>query len=423
MQPAANSSCGRVPLTLAERIAYAITHQHDDTFDHAHMAAQFGLTEAQLHHSLRHELTTTLAGLRRQRWLALARQLVMETDVPLTAIATAGGFAGLPGFTGAFTRQHGESPYRLRGSITQTPDPDAPHGTATLRLAYRPPYDWDGLLLFLQAKTLLGAEWVAAGCYHRTVRLGTCTGWVRVGHDVARRALRVTFTLSLLPVLAAVLSGIRNLCDLMAEPRVINTCLRRDPALRPLIAANPGLRMPGAFDGFELALRAILGQQVTVRAATTLAGRLVAAFGEPITTPLPALTHLSPTPLQLARASVDRIASLGIIQARAKCIIALAQACADGRLRLDMAADPVTTMAQLLALPGIGQWTAHYIAMRALRWGDAFPKEDIAIRNNLGGLTAREAEARSQAWRPWRSYAVMHIWRIGWPPKNSGKTA
>jgi AraC family transcriptional regulator of adaptative response / DNA-3-methyladenine glycosylase II len=170
------------------------------------------------------------------------------------------------------------------------------------------------------------------------------------------------------------------------------------------------LRVPGAFDGFELAVRAILGQQVTVKGASTLGGRVVAALGEPLETPLEGLTHASPTAERVAVVSVDELARLGIVQSRARSIIALAQETAAGRLQLEPGAVPDETIGQLVALPGIGAWTASYIAMRALRWPDAFPKEDLALRKRLGGIGAARAEELSQAWRPWRSYATLHLW-------------
>jgi AraC family transcriptional regulator, regulatory protein of adaptative response / DNA-3-methyladenine glycosylase II len=176
------------------------------------------------------------------------------------------------------------------------------------------------------------------------------------------------------------------------------------------VAARPGLRAPGAFDGFELGARAILGQQITVKAATTIAGRFAAALGEPIETPHAELTHLSPLARRVAAASVDEIASLSIIQTRARSLIAIAHELDSGTLRLESGTDPATVIAQLIELPGIGAWTAHYIAMRALKWADAFPKEDIALRNALGRVTAARAEQLSQPWRPWRSYATIHLW-------------
>ena len=227
----------------------------------------------------------------------------------------------------------------------------------------------------------------------------------------------VEFTHSLTPVLPALLRRVRALFDLDARPDLIAKHLRRDARLAAAVKANPGLRVPGAFNGFELGLRAILGQQVTVKAATTIACRFVEAFGEPIVTPFAELNRLTPAPARIAAASVDDIARHGIIAARARSIIALARAQGSGALCLDGGAhhNPDESIKRLAELPGIGQWTAHYIAMRALRWPDAFPKEDIAVRNNLGGVTAKEAEALSQAWRPWRSYAVMHIWAMAKP--------
>jgi len=227
----------------------------------------------------------------------------------------------------------------------------------------------------------------------------------------------VEFTDSLTPMLPALLSRTRALFDLDARPDVIGKCLGRDARLAAAVKANPGMRVPGAFHGFELGLRAILGQQITVKAATTIAGRFVQAFGEPAVTPLPELNRFTPLPARIGRASVDDIARHGIVAARARSIIALARMQGSARLCLDGGAhhNPEESIRRLAELPGIGPWTAHYIAMRALRWPDAFPKEDIAVRNNLGGVTAKEAEALSQPWRPWRSYAVMHVWRMQSP--------
>jgi len=213
-------------------------------------------------------------------------------------------------------------------------------------------------------------------------------------------------------VLPSLLGRVRALFDLNARPDLIAKHLSKDARLKSAVKANPGMRVPGAFNGFEMGLRAILGQQVTVKAATTIAGRFVEAFGQPIVTPFAELNRLTPAPARVAAASVDDIARHGIVAARSRSIIALAEVQGSGRLCLDGGThcNPDDSIKRLAELPGIGQWTAHYIAMRALRWPDAFPKEDIVVRNNLGGVTAKEAEVLSQSWRPWRSYAVMHIW-------------
>jgi AraC family transcriptional regulator of adaptative response / DNA-3-methyladenine glycosylase II len=270
------------------------------------------------------------------------------------------------------------------------------------------------MLAFLSARALTGIEHVTASTYARTVQIGNARGWVAVTQSRKKHALVVEFPHTLTPVLPALLRRLRALFDLDARPDVIAAHLGRDGRLKPAVRANPGLRVPGAFNGFELGLRAILGQQVTVKAATTIACRFVDTFGEPIVTPVPELNRLSPLPARVVGASVDAIARHGIVAARCRSIIALAKGQGSADLCLDggVHRDPDGSIRRLAEIPGIGQWTAHYIAMRALRWPDAFPKEDIAVRKKLGGVTAREADELSQAWRPWRSYAVMHLWSM-----------
>lgn len=288
-------------------------------------------------------------------------------------------------------------------------------GTDTsILLSYRPPFDWPGVLAFLKARELKGVEWITDSFYSRTVHLGEHKGWIKITNAECKNAVMLEFTPSLTPVLPALLHRVRDLFDLNAHPDIIAGQLSEDKFLAPLVKANPGMRVPGAFKGFEMGLRAILGQQVTVKAATTVAGRVIAVFGEPFVTPYPELNRLTPVPAHIAKATVDDLAKHGIIGARCKSIIALAQAECSGKLSLDSDThhNPDAAIERMAELPGIGQWTAHYIAMRALRWPDAFPKGDSAVLNNLGGVTAKQAEAMSQAWRPWRSYAVLHIWSI-----------
>jgi len=280
----------------------------------------------------------------------------------------------------------------------------------TARLSYIAPLDWPRLLRFLSARSVKGVESVHEDAYLRTVRLARNAGWIRVRDVPAEHALSLEVAPTLAPVLAPLSERLRNLFDLHARPDIIGAHFASDPILGDAVAQRPGLRVPGAFDGFELAVRAILGQQITVKAATTIAGRFAAAFGDPTETPHGPLTHLSPTANRVASATIDEIASLGIIQTRARSIIAIAVEMASGRLVLEPGAEPAVIIAQLVALPGIGAWTAHYIAMRALRWADAWPKEDIALRNALGRVTPKRADELSQPWRPWRSYATLHLW-------------
>jgi len=410
---------GNAPVDDAQRIAQLIVQrleegQLDDEAGLEAIAEQFELSSRQIRRIVQKELGVPPIQLLLTRRLLLAKQLLTDTTWPMTEVAFASGFSSLRRFNDAFSRRYGMPPTRLRkragDGVAAVPE----GGTSSLQLSYRAPYDWNGMLAFLAARALAGVEHVADGSYARTVQIGKATGWIRVRPSKKRHALAIEFTHSLTPVLPALLSRVRALFDLDARPDVIARRLRQDARLALTVRLNPGIRVPGAFNGFELGLRAVLGQQVTVAAASRIAGRFVQAFGEPIVTPLPELNRLTPAPSRIAGCTVDDIARHGIIASRAKSIIALAKVQGSGALCLDGGAhrDPDQSIKRLATLPGIGPWTAHYIAMRALRWPDAFPKEDIAVRNNLGGVTAREAEALSQPWRPWRSYAVMHVWRM-----------
>lgn len=403
----------RIADRLIRRIEEGLLEEHETLAD---IAREFNLSERQLRRVVQQELGVSPLALRQTRRMLLAKQLLTETALPITDIAYASGFRSLRRFNAVFQARYRMTPSRLRKHLQ--PDADtALQESATLRLSYRPPYDWDALLAFLALRVMKEVEWVHAGFYHRTVSLAGHHGWIRVGHLPKKQALHVQFSTTLVPVLPLLLRRLRDLFDLDAQPLRISEQLSADPLLHESVTRSPGLRVPGAFDGFELALRAILGQQVTVKAATTLSCRVAERFGIPFTTPWPALSRLSPDAETLAGASVEEIAPLGIVRARAQAILQLAQACTSGALRFHGATPPDEVQQQLMSIKGIGPWTASYIAMRALRWPDAFPKEDIAIRNNLGGLSAKAAEQRAQAWRPWRSYAVLHIWQSLTPPK------
>jgi AraC family transcriptional regulator of adaptative response / DNA-3-methyladenine glycosylase II len=411
---------GNAPVDDAQRIARLIVQrledgQLDEEGGLEAIADQFELSSRQIRRIIQSELGVPPIQLLLTRRLLLAKQLLTDTRWPMTEVAFASGFSSVRRFNDAFTKRYRMAPTSLRKKATDGVTPIVDSETSVLQLSYRPPYDWQGLLEFLAARALAGVEYVRDNSYARTVQLGKTKGWIRVTQSRKQHALLVEFTHSLTPVLPALLSRVRALFDLDARPDVIARRLAKDAHLAPVVKANPGLRVPGAFNGFELGLRAILGQQVTVKAATTIAARFVQAFGESVTTPLPELSRVPPAPERIARASVGDIARLGIVAARAKSIIALARAHGSGELSLDGGVhhNPGDAIRQLAELPGIGPWTAHYIAMRAMRWPDAFPKEDVAVRNNLGGVTPKEAEALSQPWRPWRSYAVIHLWRMG----------
>ncbi|OJW47093.1 MAG: adenosine deaminase [Alphaproteobacteria bacterium 41-28] len=406
---------GSAPVDDGQRIAYLIANRIqesliDDDANLEAIAEQFEISSRQLRRIVQKELGVSPIELLQTRRLLLAKQLLTETKWPITEIAFASGFSSIRRFNESFLTQYKMPPTKLRKEAAEHYEAMVFTDTSTLQLTYRPPYNWSDLLEFLLRRMIKNVEYITNEFYARTVRLDKHKGWIKVTHAPEKRALMVEFTHSLTPVLPVLLCRLRNLFDLSARSDLISDHLMKDRRIKAIVLKNPGLRVPGAFDGFEMAIRAILGQQITVKAATTIASRFADVFGEKIETSFPELNRLSPLPECIAKATIDDIAKLGIVSARAKSIIALAKAYVAKELQIDAGVNPEKTMKELVNLPGIGQWTAHYIAMRALRWPDAFPKEDIAVRKNLGGVTAKEAEEISQLWRPWRSYAVLHIW-------------
>jgi AraC family transcriptional regulator of adaptative response / DNA-3-methyladenine glycosylase II len=410
---------GSAPVDDATRIAALMVERleasgTDERRGLEAIADEFELSSRQVRRIVRQELGVPPIQLLLTRRLLLAKQLLTETMLSITEIAFASGFASLRRFNDAFTQRYGMPPTRLRRNAADHADAASDGGTLRLRLVYRPPYDWTGILAFLRVRAFAGVEHVTDTAYARTVRIGATTGWLRVTHARAQHALVVELPPHLAPALPAVLRRVRALFDLDARPDVIARHLRRDARLAPGVRATPGLRVPGAFNGFELGVRAILGQQVTVKGATTLCGRLAQAFSDPIVTPFAELCRLSPSPDRLAAARPADVARHGIVGARARSLVALAKAHVSGAIDLDRrdAPRPDDVVRRLLDVPGIGPWTAQYIAMRALAWPDAFPKEDVAVRRALGNATATKADALAESWRPWRSYAVMHLWQM-----------
>jgi AraC family transcriptional regulator of adaptative response / DNA-3-methyladenine glycosylase II len=276
-------------------------------------------------------------------------------------------------------------------------------------LAFRPPYDWPAMLAFLERRAIANVEAVDGRRYRRTIRLERGgkmhTGWIEVAPSPRKSALRLTASASLAGAIPTLLAHVKPLFDLACRPDEIAA------ALGPVAKAHPGLRLPGAIDGFEIAVRAIVGQQVTVAAATTIAGRFAAAFGEPIATPHKGLEQLFPQAAVIASKTIADIATLGIIASRARAIVTLANEVAAGNLKLDPSAPVEPTLAALERIAGIGPWTAHYIAMRALAWPDAFPHPDVAVLKAMRETSGKRALAHAEAWRPWRSYAVLHLWK------------
>ncbi|MBY8950313.1 DNA-3-methyladenine glycosylase 2 family protein [Pseudomonas carnis] len=280
-----------------------------------------------------------------------------------------------------------------------------------MRLAYQPPYDWAAMLAFLSARAISGLEIVEAGVYRRSISVNGQQGWLSVAPG-AGDWLEASVEFPDSTALPEIDRRLRAMFDLDARPELINAQLACDPLMAQLVAARPGLRVPGSWDGLELAIRAVLGQQITVVAAIRLAGKLVAQYGQPLKTPHPGITHLFPTPEVLAAAD---LATLGMPKARGHTLSGVAQALLDDPQLFQPKASLQDGVAQLVALPGIGEWTAQYIAMRQLREADAFASGDIGLINALaalkgGPVSARQLLARAEAWRPLRAYAAQHLW-------------
>ncbi len=378
------------------------------------LAQALGVSDRHLRRAIQSELGLSPVELAQSRRLSLAKSLLHDSTLSITSIAYASGFRSLRRFNALYLAKHGRAPSAMRRTPL-SPRAVQPQGdTIRITLDYRPPYAWDALLAFLAMRTIPGVDCVVRGRdgdeYRRTLQVGEHRGFIAVRPHPTRRALQADVALSLGPVLMPLVARVRRAFDLDAHPVAIAAQLGRDARLAASVRAVPGMRVPGAFDGFETLVRAVLGQQVSIAAATTLAGRLAAALGEPITTPFAELTRLSPTPTAVRSAEPAQLSALGILPARALTLQRCAEAILDHGLHLEAGADVDAAIAQLLALPGIGPWTAHYVAMRALAWPDAFPETDLVLRKAAGGLTPRALSDAAQAWRPWRAYAVLHLW-------------
>jgi AraC family transcriptional regulator, regulatory protein of adaptative response / DNA-3-methyladenine glycosylase II len=337
--------------------------------------------------------------------LLLAKQLLTDTHLPITQVAQSSGFESLRRFNAAFLEHYRFNPTQLRREGTQ----GRPRADTPLRLAYRPPYDISAMLAFFAQRQLTGVEQVDGLALRRTVgwlhRGQPVAGWIEARFVPEKNEVHVSTSSSLSPMLGAVLQRVRRGLGLDADPAQIDPVLASMP-----LSPRPGLRLPGSLDGFETGVRVILGQQVTVKAARTLAQRLVQHLGQPIQTPFAALTHVFPSAARLAQADPEEIGKLGIVRQRVKALQALALAVHQGEIALHPDAPLEATLAALRELPGVGEWTAQVIAMRALSWPDAWPASDIGLMNALGSRDVKEINTIAQAWRPWRAYAVMRLW-------------
>ena len=374
------------------------------------LAEELGITPRHLRRVVREHLGVSPVELAQTQRLLMAQRLLNGTRLSISEIALACGFRSLRRCNALFLERYGMPPTAFRRRHAEGAEKPAAQ-TLAVTLAYRPPFSWSALLHYFAGRAIPGVELITAESYARTLRIGKHAGWLKVTQEAGRDALRVEMAAELAPALPAVLQGVRRAFDLDAVPSAIADVLGSDPLLAPSLVESPGLRLPGAVDPFETAVRTIIGQQVSVAAATTVMGRVVRTFSDHLTTPWSELNGLTVTPERLASQSVDTLAPLGLNAARANAILALSRAVAEGKIHLRHSADPARTIARLQELPGIGPWTAHYFGMRILGWPDAFIGGDLVVRKALAPLSPRQIEERSQAWRPWRGYAVMHLWR------------
>ena len=404
------------------------------------VAARLGVTERHLRRVFAQAHGVSPIDYLTTQRLLQAKQLLTDTDLPVTEVALACGFGSLRRFNAVFAEQVRLKPTELRraGIARRTREgprraggasrPHAGDGVTRVRLGYRPPYDADTMLAFWAQRALEGVEEVQGRVIRRTwsaprpaadepARAGSAAvparGWIELEFLEERYEVELRTSAKLAPHAGPLVEATRHALDLDADPAHLAPLLESLRALHPASPIAPGLRMPGSFDGFETAARIVLGQQVTVAAARTLARRLIERFGAPVDTPWPGLNRCFPDAATIAAATPDSIGELGIVRQRVGALQALARAVVDG-LPLHRGAPLASTQAALLALPGIGEWTVQLLALRVLGWPDAFPATDIGLLKALGLARARDAPqaiAMAEVWRPWRSYAVIALWR------------
>jgi AraC family transcriptional regulator of adaptative response / DNA-3-methyladenine glycosylase II len=395
---------GNALVDSRNRLAVALSRRIEEDalneMDVPALAAEMGISDRHLRRVIQDEFGVSPNKLLETQRLLTAKLLLTDTALPVTEVAYASGFSSLRRFNDAFKVNYRLNPTQFRrgSGAVKAGSP------FVFQLGYRPPLDWDGLLDFLSRRLYAGVETVCDDSYLRTVSLGGRTGWIRV-RPGRKNAVSVELSSGLGRAIPAVLTRVRRLFDLGAEPERISMRLGK------IALKCPGMRLPGAFDGYEIAIRAVLGQQISVKAATTIAGRFAAAYGEPVQTPFPDLQFLMPTAARVARVRESTMMKIGVTAARARTLLGVSRAMMKAPNLLEPGADVEAAMARIKALPGIGEWTAQYLGMRAFSWPDAFPATDLGIRKALGLVDESKIVAHAEVWRPWRGYAAMHLWR------------
>ncbi|MEO1446511.1 MAG: AlkA N-terminal domain-containing protein, partial [Cyanobacteria bacterium J06635_11] len=391
------------------------------------LAVELGISDRHLRRVLKQEFGVSPIQLAQTQRLLLAKRLLSDTQLSITDIAFASGFSSVRRLNALFQKRYRLKPSALRSALRSTTNnkmgkatvntTEMPQDILHCELAYRPPLDWQGMLSFLKRRAVAGVETIENDRYQRTVRLGKHQGWIQVACLPNKNKLTVALSAGLIPVILPVLTRVKALFDLAADPLPIAKQLKglneqlNDAGQSGLDNSYSGIRVPGAFNGFEVAVRTVLGQQVSVKAASTLMARLVNAVGDTIETPIPGLTHLTPTPEQLETLALQELSALGILPRRGKTLLTLAHAVTHDNLQLHNHANINDTVAALKALPGIGDWSAQYIAMRVLAYPDAFPAGDLGLRHALKVEKPAQVLKIAEAWRPWRAYAAISLWQ------------
>jgi AraC family transcriptional regulator of adaptative response / DNA-3-methyladenine glycosylase II len=376
------------------------------------LADRLGIGERHLRRLFVQHLGASPIAVAQTRRVLFAKQLIHETGMPMSEIALAAGFGSIRRFNEIFRQLFDRPPTALRRKSSSN---SLNSGEVTLWLRYRPPYDWDSILDYLRARAIPGVEVIENESYFRTVGVDGSSGSVQVSHLPERESLRVTIRFPRVQALPGIVGRVRRVFDLGADIETIDAHLSLDPRLAPFVARHPGLRAPGGWDGFELAVRAILGQQVSVAAARRLAGQLVLSHGERVSGDFvtePRLTHLFPEARRLAEAKSIEV---GMPAARRAALNELALAAAADANLFRPFGTIEEAIARLRRIRGVGEWTAQYIALRALRETDAFPAADIGLLRGAEAVdgarpTAAGLLTRSESWRPWRAYAAQHLW-------------
>jgi len=386
-----------------------------------HLAERLGVGSRHLRRLFLKHLGATPGAVVQTRRLHFAKKLLDETSLPMNEVALAAGFGCVRRFNATIRQTYNRTPTQIRRLARQSGS--QPEDQYTFRLRFRPPYQWQRMLAFLAPRATPGIEVVEAGIYRRSISLDGMHGWFAVSLDEADHSLALRVQFPDPRCLFLICERVRAMFDLNADWIAIVSALRATPLLSARVDTAPGLRVPGCWDSFELATRAIIGQQISVKGATTLAGRLVREFGKPprfaASTP-GGLTHIFPTADILADANLTRA---GLTTARAETVRALARAVCDRRITFDGVIDSDAFQARLCQIPGIGKWTAQYVAMRALGDPDAFPSCDLGLLRASGLNNYRELEGHAEAWRPWRAYAAMCLWSLAGENRTSHKSS